>query len=303
MPYQEYKEDIAYARAIHKKYGKSFYFGTLLLAPDERDATCVLYAFFRFPDEYVDTYYADQKDIALLKLNRWNSMWKTYWDGGSIDAASDEMKILRAAKHVFKTYHIPFEYSQAFIAAMIQDTTKDRYETYEELQHYMYGSAVVVGLMMTYVMCANDLRFQSDALYREEVLSKASALGEAFQMTNFLRDVGEDMRDRGRIYLPQEDMKRFGVTESMIVNETVTKEFIALMRYEIERTQRLYMEADKGIPLLPRPAARGIRIARVLYAAIIPKIVSANYDVFRSRAHVSFVGKVRLAALAVMKTI
>ena len=303
MPYPEYIHDVAFARSIHKKYGKSFYFGTLFLSEKERNATCVLYAFFRFPDEYVDTYYANQKDIAIEKLNRWNTMWQTYWNGSDIDASLDELRILRAAKYVFKTYNIPYEYSQAFIGAMIQDTTKDRYETYEELTEYMYGSAVVVGLMMTYVMCARDSRFTTDESYREQLLSKARSLGEAFQMTNFLRDVGEDVRDRGRIYLPKEDMRTFGVSEEMIVHELVTQEFVALMQFEIERTEKLYVDADEGIALLPHRASRAIIIARKLYSAIIPKIVANRYDVFHFRAHVSFFGKLKLAMVSIIKNI
>ena len=303
MRYPEYTEDIAFARSIHKKYGKSFYFGTLLLSAEERDATCVLYAFFRFPDEYVDTYYADQKDIALAKLTRWNTMWQTYWNDGAVNASQQELRILRASKYVFKRYSIPYEYSQAFIAAMIQDTSKDRYATYAELVEYMYGSAAVVGLMMTYVICDRSARFRQAATYRENLLAQARALGEAFQMTNFWRDVGEDMRDRGRIYLPHEDMDRFGVTEDMIREQIVTKEFVALMRFEIERTEKIYTEADKGIALLPSRARRGIFVARVLYAAIIPKIVSLQYDVFRFRAHLSFYQKLTLALVSLSKTI
>ena len=301
MQYPEYAHDVAFARSIHKKYGKSFYFGTLLLSPEERDATCVLYAFFRFPDEYVDTHHRDEKDIALAKLERWNTLWHTFWEQGTIDALPEELMILRSAKYVFETYGIPYEYSQAFIAAMKQDTIKDRYATYAELEDYMYGSAVVVGLMMTYVMCAHDVRFRDDATHREKILAKARSLGEAFQMTNFLRDVGEDIRDRGRIYLPLEDLARFGVTQETILAQTVTAEFTALMQFEIERTEALYTDADEGIQLLPHRAARGIRIARILYAAILPRIIAHTYDVFRFRAHLSFFAKVRLTLISLLK--
>lgn len=310
-PYPEYASDIAVCTQIHKKYGKSFYFGTLLLSREERDATCVLYAFFRYPDEYVDTYYSDQKDIALEKLNRWKTLWQECYRNGfesvlkSVDSApvgtpldETEKSILRAAHYIFHHYNIPFEYSEAFLAVMVQDTSKDRYETYEELEQYMYGSASVVGLMMTYVICASDTRFASDAVYRYQILEKAQALGEAFQMTNFLRDVGEDMRDRGRIYLPLEDMKKFGVSEDDIKNARITPQFIALMKFEIERTRGLYRTADMGISLLPRRAGKGIYIARVLYGKIIEKIEKARYDVFSSRAHLSFIEKIAAAVFS-----
>jgi phytoene synthase len=300
-PYPEYNDDVALCREIHSRHGKSFYFGTLLLDRAERDATCVLYAFFRFPDEYVDTYYADRKDIALEKLTRWNDLWTRVYHGELVSAEISEQRILRATKYIFDAYHIPFSYSQAFLAAMIQDTNKERYATYAELEQYMYGSAGVVGLMMTYVLCSSDHRFRDDLPYRDAILARALALGEAFQMTNFLRDVGEDIRDRGRIYLPQEDMQRFGVSDEDIIGAKLIPQFISLMQFEIERTEALYNRADEGIAMLPRRAGRGIAVARTLYAEIIPKIVASGYDVFSSRAHVPFFEKVRLSIPAFMK--
>jgi phytoene synthase len=154
---------------------------------------------------------------------------------------------------------------------------------------------------VTYVLCSGDARFQNDASYRETVLARALALGEAFQMTNFLRDIGEDIRDRGRIYIPQEDMQRFGVSEEDVIAARITSQFISLMQFEIERTQALYKKADEGIAMLPRRAGRGIAVARALYAEIIPKIIRSGYDVFSSRAHVPFLEKIRLSIPAFIK--
>jgi len=303
MEYKEYFSDLDFCKEIQKKYGKSFYAGTLFLLPEERDATFVLYAFFRFPDEYVDTYYKDQKDVALSKITDWNNVWHKCYAGEDFEIAESERKVLRATAYIFQKYRIPFEYSQAFLEAMIQDTWKERYETYKELEDYMFGSASVVGLMMTYIFCSNDARFFKDTEYRENILDKARTLGEALQMTNFLRDIGEDYDDRGRIYLPQEDMKKFCVTEDDIKNKKISSEFIELMEFEMSRTNNLYEYADEGIMLLPKKASRGVYVARVLYSKILNKIVEAKYDTLSARRGLSALEKkyIALKTLVIFK--
>jgi phytoene synthase len=303
--YPEYESDIAFCREINKKYGKSFYAGTLFFSPEERDATFVLYSFFRLPDEYVDTDYADQKDMAAKKIQRWNDAWHKCFAGEAFDIEEDERRILRATKHVFETYKIPFSYSEDFIAAMKQDLTKDRYASYEELREYMHGSACVVGLMMTYIMCANDVKFQSDAQYRDSLLEKAAMLGEAFQVTNFLRDIGEDFRDRNRIYIPQEDMAKYHISEDefahAIETKTLTPNIVSLIKYRIDTTRQLYLEADKAIRQLPPRAGLGVHIARVLYSQILRKIELNNYDTLSKRLSLSSAEKLLRTLVAVIR--
>lgn len=297
-PYPEYSADILFCQKIHKQYGKSFYFGTKLFSKEKRDATCVLYAFFRFPDEYVDTEYRDDMDAAHTKLTRWQELWEKSYAGESFDASSDEQKILRAATYVFKKYSIPFSYSEAFLKAMVQDTTKSRYATYAELEEYMFGSASVVGLMLTYVLSSDDERFKHDEDFRKNILEKAQALGEAFQMTNFLRDIGEDMDDRGRIYIPGEDLQKFGVKEEDIRSHTCTPQFIDMMKYEIARAEELYRKADVGIKMLPSNVSKGIYVARVLYAKILDTIVANGYNSLDQRAALSFLEKVYISLMS-----
>lgn len=301
MPYKEYIKDIELCRKIHKKYGKSFYFGTLFFSKEESDAICVLYAFFRLPDEYVDTDFSDKKDIALKKLEKWNQSWTSYYNNKTETASDEETQVLRATSYIFHKYSIPFEYSQAFLVAMIQDTHTDRYETYVDLEKYMYGSASVVGLMMTYIIYKNDKRFLQDEFYRKNIIDKARKLGEAFQMTNFIRDIGEDVSERGRIYMPIEDLKKFNVSEKDIFEKKLTDEFVSLIKYEIDRTNELYKIADEGIKILPTRAARGIRVARVLYAEIIPKIKAKNYDTLNFRAHTSLLEKIKITIKTLIK--
>lgn len=300
--YPEYSSDLAFCRSVHKAYGKSFYFGTLLMTPEYRDAICILYAFFRLPDEYIDTIYKDQKDVALETLHTWKEQWTQCYNGNSYEATGDVRKVLRAAKYVFDTYDIPFAYSEAFIAAMIQDASKTTYRTYEELEAYMYGSAVVVGYMMVHVICAHDTSF-TDTAQRAQVLTHAKALGEAFQMTNFLRDIYEDARERDRVYLPLEDMQRFGITKQDILNAQTNQHMTDWLKYEIAKTRALYEKADAGLHFLPPREARAIHVARVLYSKILDKIEDAHYDVFSSRVHVGFWEKLYFAFLTLRKKI
>ena len=158
-----------------------------------------------------------------------------------------------------------------FFGAMRSDLTRRTYETWGDLLGYMDGSAAVIGEMMLPV-----LRPGTDAV------APARALGLAFQLTNFLRDVGEDL-DRGRVYIPQEDLRRFGADPHARV---VTPQWRALMAFEIERNRRLYREADDGIPALPGASRRCVATARVLYARILERIEAADYDVFAARARV-----------------
>jgi phytoene synthase len=299
--YLEYKEDLKFCKAINKKYGKSFYAGTLFLNSEQRDATFILYSFFRFPDEYVDTYYANQKDIALEKINHWNDCWKKCYNEDQFEINLEETRVLRATAFIFKKYNIPFECSQDFLKAMLQDTWKERYATYHDLQDYMYGSAGVVGIMMTYIFCITDKKFTEDTEYRKKILYYAQILGEAFQMTNFLRDINEDYIERNRIYIPQEDLDLFKITEQDISNKNISDNFKKLMKFEIKRIQDLYVEADKGINLLPSQASKGVYIARVLYSKIIDKIVQSEYNIFSSRKSLSFFEKISWVLLIIMK--
>jgi phytoene synthase len=299
--YPEYSSDVDFCRGIHRAYGKSFYFGTLLMSSAYRDAICVLYAFFRLPDEYIDTTYKDQKDVALEKLHDWRNSWGKCYRGEECVAEGDELKVLRATKYVFDTYNIPFEYSEDFITAMIQDTSKTEYQNYNELEAYMHGSAVVVGYMMVYIICSKDEKFATDVEYRNKILDHAKALGEAFQLTNFLRDIYEDVTQRDRVYLPQDDMQKFGVTKDDLIHKNINQHFIDLMKFEIARTEELYRKADSGLQMLPKREAKAIRVARVLYARILAKIESVKYDVFAERVHVRFGEKIRLAFVALIK--
>lgn len=291
----QFRKDVDICRKLHKKHGKSYYFATKFFPRNMRQATYVLYGFFRVPDEMVDNpnlslREARSNNVAISSqevqqtLQNWQKKWQHAYNTGE----SDE-PVLRATAHVFHKYKIPYEYSESFLSAMIQDTEKSRYATYEELKQYMYGSAAVVGLMMSYVIGFSD----------KKALTYAEDLGYAMQLTNFLRDIREDYEDRNRIYIPKEDLERFAISEYGIHEHIVSDNFKALMQFEIKRTREIYERSKAGIELLDKRGQFAVKMAAVLYGAILGKIEEVDYDVFSSRVSTSFGEKLKLIKSAI----
>lgn len=280
---RELRQAFARARAIHKQHGKSYYFAARLFPRELQQATFALYAFFRVPDEIVDNSPLETPD-DLREVKRRLEEWGEQWQQAFREGRSDH-PVLHVTAHTFRRYEIPYEYSEAFLRAMIQDTVQTRYETYADLENYMYGSAAVVGLMMSHVIG-----------FREGALEHACQLGYAMQLTNFLRDVDEDYQLRGRVYLPQEDLARFGVTDEQIAARRFDDNFRALAKFQAERAHRLYDEANAGIPMLQPEGRLAVACASTLYRAILKKLSQQDWNVFAGRAKTSSREKVALAA-------
>ena len=274
------------ARALLKHHGKSYYFSTRLFPRDLQEATCALYAFVRLPDEIVDNSPQETLDeIAAVrqKLLDFLETWKTaYQTGDSGD------QILDFAAHIFHKYGVPFEYSQSFLQAMIQDTEQTRYADYEDLERYMYGSASCVGLMMSHII----------GFKAPETLSYATQLGSAMQLTNFLRDIDEDYQLRGRVYMPQDELQRFGLNDEDIAQRKFSPAFREFMQFQVERAHQLYDEANKGIALLNQEGRFAVSSASTLYRAILDKLEAQDFDPFTNRAATSGVEKVALLRAA-----
>lgn len=274
------------ARRLHKKHGKSYYFATRLFPEDIRLATYALYGFFRVPDEIVDNSpLRDAEDAMQVRqqLNAWQNNWaKAYQTGDSPDP------ILRVTSYVFHRYKIPYEYSEHFLAAMLTDLEKTNYRDYDDLQQYMFGSAAVVGMMMTYVIGFNDAN----------ALHYARTLGYAMQLTNFLRDIDEDYQMRGRVYMPQDELANYGLCNEDIAQRRSSKKFEAFVIYQAARAHSLYEEANEGIALLQPQGRIAVRVASNLYRAILNKIEAQQWDVFRGRARTNFPEKIMLLAEA-----
>ena len=196
------------------------------------------------------------------------------------DPEADDV-VLKAVVHTIRAFGHDPECFRRFLDSMAMDLTITSYDTWEDLLGYMDGSAAVIGEMMLPILEPLD----------PAAAAPARALGEAFQLTNFLRDVAEDL-DRGRVYIPQEDLRRFGGDPT---TRTATAEWASVMRFEIDRCRQLYSSADIGIAMLPPSSQRGIAAARDLYSGILEKIEEAKYDVFTARVRVTTARKLAMA--------
>ncbi len=270
-------------RAITRRYGTSFYFATQFFPLEMRDGIYAIYAFARIPDEIVDDPNKGDKEQTLKKLEVWRRSWLNAMTAGESDDA-----VLNAIVHQFVKYGIDVEIGEAFLKSMFMDEEKFRYENYAELEEYMYGSAGVIGLMVTRVV-----GYSSDAAF-----SRAIKLGYAFQLTNFLRDIREDYENLGRIYMPMDELRRFGLDEDDIASFTMDERFVDFMNFQIARNREVYRQALPGIPMLNWRGRLAVRISYVLYKAILNEIERANYNVYRGRVRTSFRQKVWLSVKA-----
>ena len=240
---------LAESKSIHRRTGKTFYFATRLLPERVRHPTYVLYAFFRVADEVVDNpngLSPTEQHERLLGI-----------EAAALGQEPTDDPVLAAFSEVRERYGIPDEEIEVFIDAMRSDIETSRYETYDELESYMRGSAAAVGVMMTIVMETDDA---------EAALPKARRLGEAFQLTNFLRDVGEDVADRDRIYLPMSTLEACGADPADIEARRFTNEIGAAIERELRRAEGLYREGVAGIKYLPADCQLPVLTAAVLYA-------------------------------------
>jgi len=276
-PVVSLEESYARCRELNKRYGTTYYWSTKVLPRVKRHHVWALYAFCRYADDIVDDLGDAPTEARAAALRRLG-------DEFFADVASghSDHPVLKAVVHTVRAFDIDLECFRKFLRSMTMDLTIDRYETWEDLLVYMEGSAAVIGEMMLPILEPLD----------PAALPHARDLGNAFQLTNFLRDIDEDL-GRGRQYVPQEDLHRFGVD---LTTRRSSPAFVTLMRFEIERCRELYRSADIGIGLLPDRSARCIRAARVLYSRILDRIEERHYDVFSDRVRVSTAEKATMVA-------
>lgn len=270
-------------RLITQKYGTSFYFATQFFPREVRDGIYAIYAFARIPDEIVDDPSLTDHDEAVARLNEWADRWRRAMrSGGSNDPVLDFIATQ------FAKYRIPIEDCEAFLRSMFMDEAKFEYANYGELEKYMYGSAGVIGLMVTRVIGYSS----------EEAFEYAKKLGYAFQLTNFLRDIREDCDELGRVYMPQDEMRKFGLTADDICSHTRDERFVEFMKFQIARNRKIYKEALPGIKLLHWRGRLAVRVSYVLYKAILGEIERANYNVYAGRVRTNRQQKIFLSLKA-----
>lgn len=267
-------------RVLNKRYGTTYYWSTYLLPRVKRHHVHALYAFCRYADDIVD-------DLGPSSVAERSAALASFGDRffADVAAGSSSDPVLKAVVHTVRAFDIDVSCFARFLRSMAMDLTVSSYETWDDLLLYMDGSAAVIGEMMLPVLEPFDAAV---------ALPHARDLGNAFQLTNFLRDVAEDL-DLGRVYLPQEDVRKFDAS-SALERRVVTPEFVDLMRFEIDRARSLYASADMGVDMLPPASARCISGARELYSQILDHIEAASYDVFSSRASVPTWRKLGVAA-------
>lgn len=271
--------EVSYAecKRLNRRHGTTYYWSTMVLPAIKRPHVHALYAFCRYADDIVD-------DVADVPVTERSAALAAFGDRFFADlerGRSDDL-VLRAVVHTAKAFDIEPAAFHRFLRSMEMDLTVECYGTWDDLRDYMDGSAAVIGEMMLPILEPRD---------PVAAVAPARALGEAFQLTNFLRDIDEDL-DRGRQYVPQEDLARFGVD---LTERQCTPAFVELMRFEIERCRRLYDAARDGIALLPRRSARCVSAAHDLYGRILERIEAQEYDVFAARARLSTARKVAVA--------
>lgn len=265
----------AYARSreLHRRHGRTYYLATRLLPAWKRKHVHALYGFTRYADEIVDRTDA----LPALERSRRLSEWSDRFLAG-LHGQHVEDPLLPAVLHTIATFDLDRNDFASFLKSMTMDLVVSEYATYPELLSYMEGSAAVIGTMMLPILEPAD-----PAAAREP----ARQLGLAFQLTNFIRDVGEDL-DRGRVYLPREDMERFGVSPADLraaVNARRASPGVrALIRYEVVRARGHYAAAAPGITMLAATSQACIRTAYHLYGQILDEVERAGFDVFARRA-------------------
>jgi len=260
------------AEVITAEHSKSFYFASNLLPEEKRSAVRALYAFCRTVDDIVDE--VGIKKDRDFELDYWRNVVET------ASASTDDL-IASAWADTLVRYHIPRHYALQLIDGVARDLTQSRYQTFGDLATYCYGVASTVGLMSMYIV-----GFKS-----HEAVSYAIKLGVALQMTNILRDVGEDYRN-GRLYLPREELITYGIREEDIAAGRVTDNWRQFMKFQIERTRHLYEDSWEGVKLLEREGQLAIGAASVFYSGILENIEKHDYNVFNRRASLSTMGKI-----------
>ena len=267
----------AECKRLNRKSGTTYYWATQVLPAVKRHHVHALYGFCRYADDIVD-------DMGPASIEQRAAALAAFGDRffADLDQGESDDLVLRAVVHTVKAFSIDPELFHRFLNSMTMDLSVDSYATWDDLCEYMDGSACVIGEMMLPI-----LEPASPA-----AIPHARDLGLAFQLTNFLRDVGEDL-DRGRVYLPQEDLEKFGADPHL---RRVTPQWRNLMQFEIARARELYLSADLGVAELYGSSARSIRAARILYSEILDHIEANEYDVFSQRARVPLMRKVAVAS-------
>lgn len=273
------RESYRYCRRLNAEHGRTYFLATRLLAPSQRPAVHALYGFARYADDILDDLSSDAPIAEReARLERLASKFFTGADDGT-------EPVLPAVLHTARTYRIPLDLFDDFLTSMRMDLTVTDYPDRPALNHYMRGSAEVIGLQMLPILGTVGPICDAEPA--------AEALGRAFQLTNFLRDINEDL-DRNRVYLPADELAAFGVDRELLMwchdNRRTDPRVRQALEAQHAVTREIYREAEKGIALLAPQSRPCVRTAFTLYSEILDRIEEIDFEVFSRRASV---GKAR----------
>jgi len=278
----------AECKRLNSLHGKTYYLATLFLPPAKRPFVHALYGFARYADEIVD-------DLSSTLTPREKADALRTWSSGvlsDLSAGKSNDAVGAALVDTVSRFDIPHQHFVDFLRSMEMDLTVSTYANYEALSEYVYGSAAVIGLEMVPILGALS----------DEAYESAKKLGIAFQLANFIRDVGEDL-DRGRIYLPLDELAVHGVNEKMLYARVLTPEIIQALKFQIARVRQLQAEAAPGIDLLHPTSRPCIRAASELYCGIVDEVEAIGYDIFNKRAKTSTARRLRVAGKAYIQAL
>lgn len=277
LPDPEMQHAYNACRLITRQYAKTFYMSTRFLPTSKQRNIFAIYSLCRCLDNLVDELKDENgKNVNMTgvagRINQWKSDLEMVYD----NRYYGDNLVLKAFSDTLETQKISIELPFLLIEGVVADLKKNRYANFGELYDYSYKVASVVGLMIAEVFGYSD----------KNALKYAADLGIAMQLTNILRDVGEDLQ-RDRIYLPQDEMAQFGVTESDLLAHKLTDNFIRLMQFQIRRAHDYYQRAEPGIMMLNADSRLPVYLAHQNYSAILNRIAENGYDVFNRRAYLS----------------
>ena len=279
-------------KRLNSIHGKTYYLATLLLPPAKRPHVHALYGFARYADEIVDDLASNLTlDEKAFVLKKWSNQVLS-----DIKSGSSNDPIAAALVDTTSRFKIPIAHFEAFLHSMNMDLSVRQYQTYEDLHEYVYGSAAVIGLQMVSVLGT----ISPDAVTSAN--EAAEKLGIAFQLANFIRDVGEDL-DRGRVYLPMAELEAHGVNRQMLEARVTTPQIKSALNEQIQRVRRLQNESTAGIKLLTPGARQCIQAASQLYCGIVDEVEKIDYQIFTKRAKTSNWRRTKVALPAYLRAL
>ena len=279
-------------KRLNSIHGKTYYLATLLLPPAKRPHVHALYGFARYADEIVDDLASNLTlDEKAFVLKKWSNQVLS-----DIKSGSSNDPIAAAVVDTTSRFKIPIAHFEAFLHSMNMDLSVRQYQTYEDLHEYVYGSAAVIGLQMVSVLGT----ISPDAVTSAN--EAAEKLGIAFQLANFIRDVGEDL-DRGRVYLPMTELEAHGVNRQMLEARVTTPQIKSALKEQIQRVRRLQNESTAGIKLLTPGARQCIQAASQLYCGIVDEVEKIDYQIFTKRAKTSNWRRMKVAIPAYLSAV